>query len=53
MVKTKINSFDINNNYIINVKSFDKLIETFKFLCQKAQDNDDKFVIIENNSKTG
>lgn len=52
MVKTKINKFDINNNYIINVKSFDKLIETFKFLCQKALNNDDKFVIIENNFKT-
>lgn len=50
MVKTKINNFDINNNYIINVKSFDKLIETFKFLCQKAQDNDDKFV--ETDEKT-
>lgn len=52
MVKTKINSFDINNNYIINVKSFDKLIESFKYLCQKALDNDDKYVVIENNFKT-
>ena len=52
MVKTKIKSFDINNNYIINVKSFDKLIETFKYLCQKAQDNNDKYVVIENNYKT-
>ena len=52
MVKTKIKSFDINNNYIINVKSFNKLIEVFKFLCQKALDNDDKFVVIENNYKT-
>lgn len=52
MVKTKINNFNINNNYIINVKSFDKLIETFKFLCQKAQDNNDKYVVIENNFKT-
>ena len=52
MVKTKINSFDINNNYIINVKSFNKLIEVFKYLCQKALDNDDKFVVVENNYKT-
>lgn len=52
MVKTKINNFDINNNYIINVKSFNKLIETLKFLCQKALDNDDKFVVIENGYKT-
>lgn len=52
MVKTKINNFDINNNYIINVKSFDKLIETFKFLCQKALDNNDKYVVVENNYKT-
>ena len=52
MVKTKINNFDINNNYIINVKTFNKLIECFKFLCQKALDNDDKYVVIENNYKT-
>ena len=52
MVKTKINSFDINNNYIINVKSFNKLIEVFKYLCQKALDNNDKYVVIENNFKT-
>ena len=52
MVKTKIKSFDINNNYIINVKTFNKLIECFKYLCQKALDNDDKFVVIENNYKT-
>ena len=52
MVKTKIKNFDINNNYIINVKSFDKLIETFKLLCRKALDNDDKFVVVENNFKT-
>ena len=52
MVKTKINNFNINNNYIINVKSFDKLIEVFKFLCQKAQDNNDKYVVIKNNFKT-
>lgn len=52
MVKTKINSFDINNNYIINVKNFNKLIESFKYLCQKALDNDDKYVVIENNFKT-
>ena len=52
MVKTKIKNFNINNNYIINVKSFDKLIETFKYLCQKALDNNDKYVVIENNFKT-
>lgn len=52
MVKTKIKNFNINNNYIINVKDFVKLIEVFKFLCQKAQDNDDKYVVIENNFKT-
>ena len=52
MVKTKINNFNINNNYIINVKSFDKLIETFKYLCQKALENNDKYVVIENNFKT-
>lgn len=52
MVKTKIKNFNINNNYIINVKSFDKLIESFKYLCQKALDNDDKYVVIENNFKT-
>ena len=44
MVKTKINSFDINNNYIINVKSFDKLIEVFSFVGAKAlEDNDPRF----------
>ena len=48
MVKTKIKNFDINNNYIINVKSFDKLIECFKYLCQKAlEDNDPRFVSID------
>lgn len=52
MVKTKINNFDINCKYTINVKSFNKLIEVFKFLCQKAQDNDDKFVVVENGFKT-
>lgn len=52
MVKTKINSFDINNNYIINVKNFNKLIEVFKYLCQKALENNDKYVVIENNFKT-
>lgn len=52
MVKTKIKNFDINNKYIINVESFDKLIEVFKYLCQKALDNDDKFVVIENDFKT-
>lgn len=52
MVKTKINKFDINNNYIINVKTFNKLIEVFKLLCQKALDNDDKFVVVENGFKT-
>ena len=51
MVKTKIKNFDINNNYIINVKSFDKLIEVFKYLCQKAlEDNDPHFV--ETDEKT-
>lgn len=52
MVKTKINNFDINCKYTINVKSFDKLIEVFKFLCQKAQDNNDKYVVVENGFKT-
>ena len=52
MVKTKIKNFNINNNYIINAKDFNKLIEVFKFVCQKALDNDDKFVVIENNYKT-
>ena len=51
MVKTKINSFDINNNYIINVKNFNKLIECFKFICKKViEDNDPRFV--ETDEKT-
>ena len=51
MVKTKINSFNINNNYIINVKSFDKLIEVFSFVGAKAlEDNDPRFV--ETDEKT-
>ena len=52
MVKTKINNFNINNNYIINVKDFNKLIKCFKYLCQKALENNDKYVVIENNFKT-
>ena len=48
MVKTKIKTFNINNNYIINVKDFNKLIEVFKFVCQKAlEDNDPRFVSID------
>lgn len=52
MVKTKIKNFYINCKYTINVKSFDKLIETFKYLCQKALENNDKYVVIENSFKT-
>lgn len=55
MVKTKINKFNINNNYIINVKSFDKLIECFSFVGAKAlEDNNPLFVSTnkETNYKT-
>lgn len=52
MVKTKINSFDINNNYIINVKSFDKLIEVFGFIGANAlEDNDPRFVETDEKTK--
>ena len=51
MVKTKIKNFDINNNYIINVKNFNKLIEVFNFIVAKAiEDNDPRFV--ETDEKT-
>lgn len=55
MIKTKINSFDINNEYIINVETFNKLIESFKFVCEKVlEDNNPRFVSIdkETNYKT-
>ena len=55
MVKTKIKNFDINNEYIINAKSFDKLIECFSFVGAKAlEDNDPRFVSLskETNFKT-
>lgn len=52
MVKTKINSFDINNEYIINVKSFDKLIEVFGFIGANAlEDNDPRFVETDEKTK--
>lgn len=52
MVKTKINSFNINNNYIINVKSFDKLIEVFGFIGANAlEDNDPRFVETDEKTK--
>ena len=52
MVKTKINNFDINNNYIINVNSFNKLIEVFSFVGAKAlEDNDPRFVETDEKTK--
>lgn len=52
MVKTKIKNFNINNNYIINVKSFDKLIEVFGFIGANAlEDNDPRFVETDEKTK--
>lgn len=51
MVKTKINNFNINNNYIINVKTFDKLIECFSFVGAKALEGNNP-LFVETDEKT-
>lgn len=52
MVKTKIKNFDINNEYIINVKNFNKLIEVFNFIGAKAlEGNDPRFVETDEKTK--